>query len=87
MDSAAIRPIDVRHRGHERVICAWLVGDVLVDCGPTSSVETLLDGLGDVRPRALALTHIHLDHAGAAGSSSSASPSSRSGCTSAARRT
>ena len=67
MDSAAIRPIDVCHRGYERVICVFLVGDVLVDCGPSSAVDTLLSALGDVRPRALALTHIHLDHAGAAG--------------------
>jgi len=63
-----MRPIDVLHRGRERVIAAWLVGDVLVDCGPSACLETLLEGLGDVRPRALALTHIHLDHAGAAGS-------------------
>ncbi|MCA1689376.1 MAG: MBL fold metallo-hydrolase [Actinobacteria bacterium] len=61
------RPIDVRHLGRDRVICAWLVGDVIVDPGPTSSLAGLLAGLGDVRPRALALTHIHLDHAGAAG--------------------
>jgi glyoxylase-like metal-dependent hydrolase (beta-lactamase superfamily II) len=63
----AIRAIDVRHRGRERVICVWLVDDVLVDCGPSACVETLLAGLGERRPRALALTHIHLDHAGAAG--------------------
>jgi glyoxylase-like metal-dependent hydrolase (beta-lactamase superfamily II) len=49
------------------VICAWIVDDVIVDPGPTSAVETLLEALGDWRPRALALTHIHLDHAGAAG--------------------
>jgi glyoxylase-like metal-dependent hydrolase (beta-lactamase superfamily II) len=61
------RPIDVRHLGHDRVICAWLVGEVIVDPGPSSSLAGLLAGLGDVRPRALALTHIHLDHAGAAG--------------------
>jgi glyoxylase-like metal-dependent hydrolase (beta-lactamase superfamily II) len=67
MTSAEIRPIDVRHRDHERVIAAWLVGDTLIDCGPGARVETLLEGLGDVRPRRLALTHIHLDHAGAAG--------------------
>jgi glyoxylase-like metal-dependent hydrolase (beta-lactamase superfamily II) len=60
-------PIDVHHLGHDRVICAWLVGDVVVDPGPSSALDGLLAGLGDVRPRALALTHIHLDHAGAAG--------------------
>ena len=30
-------------------------------------METLLEGLGDVEPRVLLLTHIHLDHAGASG--------------------
>jgi glyoxylase-like metal-dependent hydrolase (beta-lactamase superfamily II) len=63
----AIRPIDVNHLGRSHVICAWLVGDVLVDPGPASSIDALLEGLGDVRPRALALTHIHLDHAAASG--------------------
>jgi len=62
-----VRPIDVRHLGRERVICCWQVGDVLVDPGPESCLETLLEALGDERPRALALTHIHLDHAGASG--------------------
>jgi len=63
-----VRPIDVRHLGIERVICAWQVGDVLVDPGPASSLPALLAELGDERPRALLLTHIHLDHAGATGS-------------------
>jgi len=61
------RPIDVRHLGRDRVICAWLVDDVIVDPGPTCSLPGLLAGLDGVRPRALALTHIHLDHAGGAG--------------------
>jgi glyoxylase-like metal-dependent hydrolase (beta-lactamase superfamily II) len=61
------RPIDVRHLGRDRVICSWLVGDVVVDPGPTSSLDALLAGLGPVRPRVIALTHIHLDHAGGAG--------------------
>ena len=61
-------PLDVRFQGLERVIGCWRVGDVLVDPGPESSVATLLDALGeDFRPRALLLTHIHLDHAGATG--------------------
>ena len=62
-----MRLIDVMHLGHERVIGCWQVGDVLVDPGPTSCLPTLLDALGDQRPRALLLTHIHLDHAGASG--------------------
>jgi glyoxylase-like metal-dependent hydrolase (beta-lactamase superfamily II) len=59
--------IDVLHLGRERVIGCWQVGDVLVDPGPSSCLETLLDGLQGQRPRALLLTHIHLDHAGASG--------------------
>ncbi|MEA2143746.1 MAG: hypothetical protein QOI64_2176, partial [Solirubrobacteraceae bacterium] len=39
----------------------------LVDPGPESTSDTLLDALGDEEPRALLLTHIHFDHAGAAG--------------------
>jgi glyoxylase-like metal-dependent hydrolase (beta-lactamase superfamily II) len=62
-----VRPIDVRHLGREHVICCWQVGDVLIDPGPESSMKTLLRALDGDRPRALLLTHIHFDHAGAAG--------------------
>ncbi|HEX4033005.1 MAG TPA: MBL fold metallo-hydrolase [Solirubrobacteraceae bacterium] len=62
-----ILSIDVRQLGQDGVICAFLVGDVLIDCGPASRVPTLLEALGERRPRVLALTHIHLDHAGGAG--------------------
>ena len=61
------RPIDVLHLGRDRVICAYEIDGVIVDPGPSSSVETLIDRLGPVEPRALLLTHIHLDHAGATG--------------------
>jgi glyoxylase-like metal-dependent hydrolase (beta-lactamase superfamily II) len=63
-----MRLIDLRHLGRERVIGCWQVGDVLIDPGPASCLGTLLEALGDERPRALLLTHIHLDHAGASGS-------------------
>ncbi len=62
------RPIDLMHLGQPQVICAWRVGNVIVDPGPASCLPALLEALGDASPRALALTHIHLDHAGAAGS-------------------
>src|SRR3954452_10922344 len=62
-----MQAIDVRHLGRERVICCWRVGDVLIDPGPESSLDTLVDALGGEAPRALLLTHIHLDRAGAAG--------------------
>ena len=56
------------HLGNDRVICAYELHDgLIVDPGPTSCVDTLIDALGPVVPRALMLTHIHLDHAGAAG--------------------
>jgi glyoxylase-like metal-dependent hydrolase (beta-lactamase superfamily II) len=63
-----MRLIDLRYLGRERVTGCWQVGDVLVDPGPSSCLPTLLNALGDQRPRALLLTHIHLDHAGASGS-------------------
>ena len=62
-----MRAIDVFHEGREHVICVWQVDDVIVDPGPESTSDTLLDALGDEEPRALLLTHIHFDHAGAAG--------------------
>jgi glyoxylase-like metal-dependent hydrolase (beta-lactamase superfamily II) len=55
------------HLGRDRVICAYEVSGLVIDPGPASCVETLLEGLGQTKPRALALTHIHLDHAGATG--------------------
>jgi glyoxylase-like metal-dependent hydrolase (beta-lactamase superfamily II) len=61
------RPIDVKHLGREHVICCWQVGDVLIDPGPGSTLDALLAALGDTVPKALLLTHIHLDHAGASG--------------------
>jgi glyoxylase-like metal-dependent hydrolase (beta-lactamase superfamily II) len=63
-----VRIIDLNHLGRARVIGCWQVGDVLVDPGPTSCLPTLLEALGDERPSALLLTHIHFDHAGASGS-------------------
>ncbi len=62
-----MRVIDVEHLGRPHVIGCWQVGDALVDPGPESSVETLVEALGEERPRAILLTHIHLDHAAATG--------------------
>ncbi len=55
------------HLGRERVIGCWQVDDVLIDPGPSSCLPTLLRRSATSRPRALLLTHIHLDHAGATG--------------------
>jgi glyoxylase-like metal-dependent hydrolase (beta-lactamase superfamily II) len=63
-----MRAIDVLHMGREKVICAWLVDGVIVDPGPQSTEGRLLAALDGVQPRALLLTHIHFDHAGATGS-------------------
>jgi glyoxylase-like metal-dependent hydrolase (beta-lactamase superfamily II) len=62
-----MRLIDVRHLGRERVIGCWEIDGVLIDPGPTSSMENLIEALDGMEPRALLLTHIHLDHAGASG--------------------
>jgi glyoxylase-like metal-dependent hydrolase (beta-lactamase superfamily II) len=68
--------IDLRHLGAERVIGSYLVetddGLALFDCGPTTGVERLKEGLAErglalADIRRLLLSHIHLDHAGAAG--------------------
>src|SRR6185503_13399542 len=64
--SALPRLIDVRHLGRERVIGCWQLGTALVDPGPESSIETVLNGI-EGEPETLLLTHIHLDHAGATG--------------------
>src|SRR5688500_2673729 len=62
-----MRQIDVLHRGLEKVIACYEGDGVLVDPGPQSCEDTLLEALDGERPRALLLTHIHFDHAGAAG--------------------
>ncbi len=72
----SVSPIDLLHGSAERVIGSYLLeteeGPALFDCGPTTCLENLRRGLeerglelGDVRH--LLLSHIHLDHAGAAG--------------------
>ena len=62
-----MRDIDVRHLGVPLVICCHVIDDVIVDPGPESTLDTLLAELGDFVPAKILLTHIHLDHAGAAG--------------------
>jgi glyoxylase-like metal-dependent hydrolase (beta-lactamase superfamily II) len=62
-----MRVIDVMHLGRPHVIGCWEVDGALVDPGPESSIQTVLDALGDQQPEAVLLTHIHLDHAAATG--------------------
>ncbi|MFL5971063.1 MAG: MBL fold metallo-hydrolase, partial [Gaiellaceae bacterium] len=72
----ALGPIDLRHQGAERVIGCYLVetsdGLGLNDCGPSVCVPALEEELGRRSLSVsdldhLLLSHIHLDHAGAAG--------------------
>ncbi|MDQ5821371.1 MAG: MBL fold metallo-hydrolase [Actinomycetota bacterium] len=73
---AELAPLDLGFQGQDRVIGVYVLetedGPALHDCGPASSVSRLKEGLEqrglaltDVRH--LLLSHIHLDHAGAAG--------------------
>lgn len=61
------REIDVHFHRRPHAVCCHQIDGYLVDPGPESSVATLLEALGDEVPRGVLLTHIHLDHAGAAG--------------------
>jgi glyoxylase-like metal-dependent hydrolase (beta-lactamase superfamily II) len=72
-----LEPIDLEHQGLDRIIAVYVVetddGLGLFDCGPSSTIGALEAGLAarglelqDIRH--LLLSHIHLDHAGAAGS-------------------
>jgi glyoxylase-like metal-dependent hydrolase (beta-lactamase superfamily II) len=61
------REIDILFQGAEKAVCTHVIDGFVVDPGPESSVRTLFAALGDERPRGVLLTHIHLDHAGAAG--------------------
>jgi glyoxylase-like metal-dependent hydrolase (beta-lactamase superfamily II) len=63
-----VRAIDTLQLGNPHAICCWEVDEMLVDPGPESTLETVLAELGEgFEPRAVLLTHIHLDHATAAG--------------------
>jgi glyoxylase-like metal-dependent hydrolase (beta-lactamase superfamily II) len=62
-----MRLIDVKHLGTERVIGCWELNGALIDPGPARSLDTLIEALGGEQPRAILLTHIHLDHAGGTG--------------------
>src|SRR3954447_8311630 len=70
-------PIDLRFLGLEKAIAAYVVetddGLALHDCGPATTLPRLEEGLAELDLeltdiRHLLLSHIHFDHAGAAGS-------------------
>jgi glyoxylase-like metal-dependent hydrolase (beta-lactamase superfamily II) len=76
MAKTSVITLDLKFQGREMAIAAYAIphssGVVLVECGPGSTLAgleaALMEhgyGLGDVTH--VLLTHIHLDHAGAAG--------------------
>jgi glyoxylase-like metal-dependent hydrolase (beta-lactamase superfamily II) len=71
-----VEPVDLHFGGAERAIGVYLLdtpdGPALFDCGPTSTLPRLKEGLHErgvelLDLRHLLLSHVHLDHAGAAG--------------------
>ncbi len=85
MIGSGVRQIDTLLGGWERVTAGYLIegpAPVLVETGSQSSVGELLTALDDlgVAPDALAgiaVTHIHLDHAGGVGDVARAFPNAR----------
>lgn len=78
--------IDLRWRGLRKQVASYLVADggdlAVIDCGPGSTLGNLLDAIRAAGhdPAALThvvLTHVHLDHAGAAGALLQAAPRAR----------
>jgi len=76
MAGMTLAPIDLFHGGHDRIVGVYVFetddGLALFDCGPSSTIAALKQGLAerglelqDIRH--LLLSHIHFDHAGAAG--------------------
>jgi glyoxylase-like metal-dependent hydrolase (beta-lactamase superfamily II) len=82
-DRSAIHLIDVHYLGKPGGIAACVLetaeGLIIVDPGPTSSLDGLKTGMAGAGldfadTRFLLLTHIHLDHAGVAGTIVQANP-------------
>jgi glyoxylase-like metal-dependent hydrolase (beta-lactamase superfamily II) len=71
-----IEPIDLHHQGVQKSIGSYVLdtddGPAIFDCGPATAIDALKAGLAErnlalTDVRHLLLSHIHLDHAGAAG--------------------
>ncbi len=76
MAKTPVTPLDLNFRGHPRSIASYLIrhssGVVLIESGPGSTLSAMQEALAGegLSPRDVThvlLTHIHLDHAGAAG--------------------
>lgn len=76
MPTHPISVLDLNFIGIAGTIASYLIvhpgGGVLVECGPGSTIPALIEGLSNynLTPADISdvlLTHIHLDHAGAAG--------------------
>jgi glyoxylase-like metal-dependent hydrolase (beta-lactamase superfamily II) len=74
--SLPVYTIDLYLQGTPNAVAAHVIagfdGHIVIDCGPESTLQTLIDGIRAVglepeEIRHIVLTHIHLDHAGAAG--------------------
>ena len=71
-----IHVLDLKFQGLPKIVAAYLVvgpdGPILIETGPGSTLNTLLSqirqhGFQPDEIKHLLVTHIHLDHAGAAG--------------------
>jgi glyoxylase-like metal-dependent hydrolase (beta-lactamase superfamily II) len=74
--SPPVYTIDLHLQGTANAVAAHVIagfdGHIVIDCGPESTIPALLEGIRAVglepeEIRHIVLTHIHLDHAGAAG--------------------
>ncbi|CAA9307878.1 MAG: MBL-fold metallo-hydrolase superfamily [uncultured Gemmatimonadetes bacterium] len=86
IEAPGVTRVDLRWRGLAGQVAAYLVaggGDLaVIDCGPGSTLDALLGAMGAAGhdPASLThllVTHVHLDHAGAAGALLRAAPRAR----------
>jgi len=77
--------VDLETGGFKNLICSYILRGskiIIVESGPTSSVPILADGLKELNFRLedveyVAVTHVHLDHGGGAGTLLKALPNAK----------
>ena len=77
--------VDLETGGFKNLICSYILRGsriTIVESGPTSSVHRLVDGLRELNLRLedveyVAVTHVHLDHGGGAGTLLKALPNAK----------